>query len=79
MRNATMTTYHYSGTCAMGDSLEAPVGPDLKLRGLRNLRIADASVIPEAPVSATNAPSMMIGYRAAEFILQESTEGITTN
>jgi choline dehydrogenase len=33
------------------------------------LRIADASVIPAIPVSALNAPTMMIGYRAADFIL----------
>lgn len=76
MNNATMTTYHYCGTCAMGDSPESPVTPDLKLRGLINVRIADASVIPEIPVSATNAPSMVIGYRAAEFILRETTGGI---
>jgi len=71
MYGATMTTYHYSGTCTMGESPEAPVATNLKLKGFNNLRIADASVIPEVPVSATNAPSMMIGYRAVEFIRQE--------
>ncbi len=72
LNRATMTTYHFSGTCAMGDSPDAPVAPDLKLRGFANVRIADASAIPEVPVSATNAPSMLIGYRAAEFILQSN-------
>ena len=65
---ATMTTFHYCGTCTMGESDDAPVGLDLKLKGFNNVRVADASVIPEVPVSAINAPSMMIGFRAAEFI-----------
>ncbi len=68
---ATMTTYHYCGTCSMGEEETAPVTPELKLRGVRNVRVADASVMPEVPVSATNAPSMMIGYRAVEFIVSE--------
>jgi choline dehydrogenase len=64
-----MTVFHYCGTCSMGESAEAPVDLQLKLKGIRNVRIADASVIPVIPVSALNAPSMMIGYRAAEFII----------
>jgi choline dehydrogenase len=68
---ATMTTFHYCGTCAMGEGDDAPVGLDLKLKGINNVRVADASVIPEVPVSAINAPSMMIGFRAAEFIAAE--------
>jgi choline dehydrogenase len=43
----------------------------LRLKGFSNLRIADASAIPVIPVSALNAPSMMVGYRAADFILQD--------
>ncbi|WP_317929478.1 GMC family oxidoreductase [Halioxenophilus sp. WMMB6] len=70
--NATMTTFHFSGTCSMGPEADKPVATDLKLKGFTNVRIADASVIPTVPVSATNAPSMLIGYRAAEFIKQES-------
>jgi len=72
MNGATMTTYHFSGTCTMGESPEEPVALDLKLKGFTNVRIADASVIPAVPVSATNAPTMMVGYRAAEMILRES-------
>ncbi|HET8704690.1 MAG TPA: GMC oxidoreductase, partial [Pseudomonadales bacterium] len=68
---AAMTTFHYCGSCIMGASEDAPVDLQLRLRGTQNVRVADASVIPEIPVSALNAPSMMIGYRAAEFILQE--------
>ncbi len=63
-----MTTYHFAGTCRMGDDLEAVVDPNLRVRGIECLRIADASVIPTTPVSALNAPSMLIGYRAAQLI-----------
>ncbi|CAA0079682.1 putative GMC-type oxidoreductase [BD1-7 clade bacterium] len=69
--SATMTTFHFCGTCMMGDSDDAPVNPRLHLKGIDGLRIADASVIPEVPVSAINAPSMMIGLRAADFIIDE--------
>lgn len=73
IKGAAMTTFHYCGTCRMGEDAHSPVNPRLQLKGIRNLRIADASVIPEIPVSALNAPSMMIGWRAAEFILQDAT------
>jgi choline dehydrogenase len=66
---ATMTTFHFCGSCRMGDDPMSPVDTRLRLKGVRNVRVADASVIPEIPVSALNAPSMMIGYRAADFIL----------
>jgi choline dehydrogenase len=66
---ATMTTFHFAGSCRMGDDDASPVDTRLRVKGLRNVRVADASVMPEIPVSALNAPSMMIGYRAADFIL----------
>jgi len=66
---ATMTTFHFCGTCRMGEDAASPVDSRLRLKGLGNVRVADASVIPEIPVSALNAPTMMIGYRAADFIL----------
>jgi choline dehydrogenase len=71
IQNSTMTTFHFCGTCKMGDDLYSPVDSQLRLKGITGLRIADASVIPEIPVSAINAPSMMIGHRAADFILSE--------
>jgi choline dehydrogenase len=69
--SATMTTFHYCGSCRMGEDSDSPVDTKLRVKGLRNVRVADASVMPEIPVSALNAPSMMIGYRAADFILGE--------
>ncbi len=70
--NTSMTTFHYCGTCSMGEQADAPVDTRLKLKGIAGLRIADASVIPVIPVSALNAPSMMIAQRAADFILQDA-------
>lgn len=76
IEQGTVATFHFSGTCSMGESSSAPVDVDLKLKGVRKLRIADASVIPEVPVSALNAPSMMIGYRAAEFVINETRRAV---
>jgi choline dehydrogenase len=70
-----MTTFHYAGTCRMGDDAAAVVDGELRVRGLSGLRVADASSVPFTPVSALNAPSMMIGYRAAELILAEHRRG----
>jgi len=68
VRKNTITTYHFAGSCRMGTSETAAVDPQLRLRGVSGLRVADASTIPWTPVSALNAPSMLIGYRAAKLI-----------
>jgi len=68
VRKNTITTYHFAGSCSMGASENDAIDPELRLRGVTGLRIADASAIPWTPVSAINAPSMLIGYRAAELI-----------
>ncbi len=73
IKKATMTTFHFCGTCKMGEGEDAPVDTELRLKGIAGLRIADASVIPEVPVSAINAPSMMIAHRAVDFILRDES------
>jgi choline dehydrogenase-like flavoprotein len=55
----------------MGAGDDCVVTPRLQVKGVAGLRIADASVIPSVPVSAMNAPSMMIGYRAAELARED--------
>ena len=62
------TVYHPVGTCKMGVDEMAVVGPDLRVRGIEGLRVVDASIKPTITGSNTNAPSMMIGDRAAALI-----------
>lgn len=64
-----ITTYHFAGTCRMGEDERAVVDTTLRVRGVEGLRIADASVVPTTPVSAMNAPSMLVGLRAAKAAL----------
>jgi choline dehydrogenase len=67
-----ITTYHFAGTCSMGEGEASVCDARLRLRGVDNVRIADASAIPSTPVSALNAPSMLVGWRAAGFIQEEA-------
>ena len=63
------TAYHPSCTLKMGVDKMAVVDEKLKVHGLENLRVADASVMPEITSGNLNAPTLMIGERAADFIL----------
>ena len=62
---------HTVGTCAMGGSDESVVDPELRarVRGVQNLRVIDASNMPVVPVGNANAPSVMIGERGAQILL----------
>lgn len=65
-----LTVYHPIATCRMGlDASSSVVDAQLRVHGLQGLRIADASVMPSLPASNTNAPSIMIGERAAHWAL----------
>lgn len=64
------TAYHPVGTLRMGEGT-APVNPRLAVAGVSGLWVADASVMPAVTSANTNAPSMMIGYRAAQFISED--------
>lgn len=66
---------HPVGTCRMGHDALAVVDEQLRVRGIGGLRIADASVFPEVPSGNTNLPAIMVGERAADFILGRISAG----
>jgi choline dehydrogenase len=69
IRDQTQTLYHPVGTCAIGTVVDA----ELKVNGVEGLRVADASVMPVVPRGNTNAPTIMVGEKAADLIKNKTT------
>jgi choline dehydrogenase len=69
VRQTAETIFHPVGTCKMGVGEDAVVDPELRVRGINRLRIADASIMPTIVGGNTNAGSIMIGEKAADLIV----------
>lgn len=74
-RETGQTAWHTVGTCRMGAPGASVVDARLRVHGVHGLRVADASVMPTIVSANTNAPAMMIGERAADFVLEDDRHG----
>lgn len=72
VRRYAKTVYHPAGTCRMGGDAASVVDTALRVRGMDGLRVCDASVMPTLPSGNTNAPTIMLAERCAEFVLRNA-------
>lgn len=75
-RNNTASIYHPTGTCKMGQGKDAVVDERLRVHGIRGLRVADCSIMPEIVSGNTNAPAIMIGEKASIMLIEDRAQPI---
>jgi choline dehydrogenase-like flavoprotein len=75
IRNTSDTVYHPVGSCRMGPDSGAVVDPELRVHGVAGLRVADASIMPSINGGNTNAPTIMIGEKAADLLRSARRRG----
>ena len=68
IRARGVSNLHPVGTCRMGREIDAVVDPQLRVHGIDNLRVADASIMPSIVAGNTNAPAIMIGEKCADMV-----------
>ena len=71
-RNNSVSIYHPTGTCKMGQGPGAVVDARLRVHGITGLRVADCSIMPEIVSGNTNAPAIMIGEKASDMVLEDA-------
>jgi choline dehydrogenase len=72
VRKTGQTSYHPIGTCRMGSDARAVVDARLRVHGVEGVRVCDASVMPTMVASNTNAPSILIGEKASDLVLEDA-------
>jgi choline dehydrogenase len=75
LRNRGVSNLHPVGTCRMGTGSDAVVDPRLRVHGIKGLRVADASIMPQVVGGNTNAPSIMIGEKCAAMVQEDTARG----